>query len=352
MSRRTSRSRVRSLGSLALGLALCAGSATALAHIALEQGTPPIHSRDGTSNLKAAPCGRQGSTRGTEIYQFKPGDTITLSVDEFVAHPSYFRIAFDDDGDDDFVDPRSIKPIQGFRACLNDNGQDKCGQDDFYNNSTVLMDNLDPHIPSSAADTKIWTWQVKLPDVTCERCTLQVIQVMEDSDLHGPYNPDGAATEGFTYVADVYHQCVDLVLSPDADPSKNPTAVPAISADGGVEVAGNADASVSTGAGGGGGEQPGTGGAGSSSSGGSGGSDGGGAAGAASGGSESTSSGGGGASPAAGGGSGCDVYAARRAEERWPCAPWFLAGLCLWLAARRRTRGPDALSSCRRAELR
>ena len=188
-----------------------AAAATALAHISLEQAQSSTHkSRSGDAFLKDGPCGKAGSKRGSNVYTYAPGETITVNLVEFVAHPSYFRFAFDSDGDDDFQDPVSILPIDPNRGCpwngIDTN--DHCDKSDFYNTPAVLpeMDNLNPHISSSSGGQ--YTWQVKLPDVECDNCTLQVIQVMQDPFGHGPYDN----------VLDVYHQCIDLVLKRDSVP--------------------------------------------------------------------------------------------------------------------------------------
>jgi uncharacterized protein (TIGR03382 family) len=179
---------------------------SALAHISLEQaGTHK--SRYGDTELKGGPCGLAGGKRGTHVYTYEPGETITVSLKEYISHPSYFRIAFDNDGDDDFKDPASISPIDPARKCPDGPG-DHCGASDFYNSPAVLpqMDNLDPHLATPGAGTK-FTWKVKLPEVECSNCTLQIIQVMQDDASHGPYDP----TPGVG-VADLYYQCIDLVL--------------------------------------------------------------------------------------------------------------------------------------------
>jgi hypothetical protein len=188
----------------ALGLLLSAS--VARAHISLEQGGTH-KSRYGDGEIKDGPCGRENGTRGEHVYTYEPGQTITISAVEFIPHPGYFRIAFDSDGDDDFVDPRSIDPVDPKRPCPV-NADDKCGESDFYNNDAVLMDNLNPHL---AQGEKTWTWQVKLPDIECDNCTLQLVQVMEDNGAHGPYNPKATSKETF-YIEDVYHQCIDIVL--------------------------------------------------------------------------------------------------------------------------------------------
>lgn len=192
-----------------LALSLVAIAPTASAHISLEQaGTHK--SRYGDGQLKDAPCGVAGGTRGENIYTYEAGETIEVKLLETIAHPGYFRIAFDQDGDDDFIEPASIKPVDPARPCPV-NTADKCGESDFDNGPAVLMDDLNPHLVGQ--DGPSYSWQVKLPDVTCDNCTLQVMQVMEDNAFHGAYNPVPGDPADTPYVADNYHQCIDLVLT-------------------------------------------------------------------------------------------------------------------------------------------
>jgi hypothetical protein len=193
--------------------ALCA--ATAAAHISLDQGGTH-KSRYGDMYLKDGPCGMMDGTRSTNVYTYAPGATVPVTIVEFIPHPSYFRIAFDDDGDDGFVPPASIEPIDPMRACPF-NAADECGAPDYYNSPTVLpmMDDLDPH--ASAPFGQKYTWNVKLPHVECDNCTLQIIQVMEDT-IHGAYNPIKGDPNDNPYVDDIYYQCIDLVLQKGADP--------------------------------------------------------------------------------------------------------------------------------------
>ena len=207
--------------SLGLGLSSLAAAlmltSTASAHISLERGGTH-KSRYGDGQLKGPPCGMAGGTRGTNIYTYEPGQTITVKWVEFVPHPSYFRFAFDQDGDDDFKDPESITPLDPNRGCpatnLGDDNKsrDECMKDDFYNSPAVLpgLDNLYPHVMSTAGME--YSQDVKLPDVECDNCTLQLIQVMEDP-IHGPYNTTIGPTNDFE---DVYHTCIDLVLKKGA----------------------------------------------------------------------------------------------------------------------------------------
>jgi hypothetical protein len=80
-------------------------ASSAQAHIDM---VGPLMSRGG--DQKIAPC--EGKDWGSgPVYTFEPGATITLTAREGVSHDGYFRIAFDDAGDDDFVDPTSIDPV-------------------------------------------------------------------------------------------------------------------------------------------------------------------------------------------------------------------------------------------------
>jgi hypothetical protein len=211
-------------------LSVVALAATASAHISLEQGGTH-KSRYGEAALKDAPCGTAGGTRGENVYEYEAGATIEVKIIETIPHPGYFRIAFDDDGDDDFIEPASIKPVDPARACPF-NAADKCGESDFDNSPEVLMDNLDPHLPVKFGQD--YSWQVKLPDVECDNCTLQVMQVMEDT-IHGAYNPIPGDPADTPYIADNYHQCIDLVLT--SKPAKTPAPGSASSDGGGCSVA-------------------------------------------------------------------------------------------------------------------
>jgi len=209
-----------------LALAMAAGAAPLSAHIDLKRaGTHVAKYEQGArgADTKVAPCGAGENAVATGAkFTYKPGETITISMAEYVPHPGYFRIAFDNDGDDDFVNPRWIVPMEPEEregGCpIDDTDQCRVGDymkdGDFFNNHTVLMDNLNPHTRATAQST--YTWEVKLPDVECDNCTLQIIQVMMDPVglAHGVYNTENGDNN------DVYHQCIALELSHDAVPGQ------------------------------------------------------------------------------------------------------------------------------------
>ncbi|HKE15960.1 MAG TPA: SCE4755 family polysaccharide monooxygenase-like protein [Kofleriaceae bacterium] len=204
--------------SLPLAVALVGASApTALAHIQLRT---PLQR---TTELKNGPCGAPNDTRGQNVCQFRPGSTITVQFDETVEHPGHFRVSFDDDGQDGFVDPT--------------------GFDDTSGGPTVLLDGIADR-DTRADGNSLYSIQVTLPDVECDNCTLQVIQVMSDKPPYGDGN-------------DIYYQCADLVLSQSAPAEPAPGCAPA--AGGGDDAGpggggGGADAGPGGGGGGGSGD--------------------------------------------------------------------------------------------------
>lgn len=189
---------MRRRASACLLLLLGLGAGPAHAHFAVDF-ADTHQSRYGPGEIKSAPCGRPDGEGGEHVYTYAPGETITVSWVEYVAHPGYFRIAFDDDGDDDFVNPARIAPAG--RSCAE--GEPHCGDGDFYNNATVLVDDFGRH--DVAENGKPYSLQLKLPDVECENCTLQIIQLMTEAGK-APYDPAAEDAD------DIYYQCIDLRL--------------------------------------------------------------------------------------------------------------------------------------------
>ena len=147
-------------------------SGSALAHIQLD--FPLARWED----QKAGPCGRAQGARTDRVSRFKPGATVLVRWRETIDHPGHYRIAFDEDGDDSFPIP--------------------AGYDDTSGGPTVLVDGIPDR--SGAGE---YTQEITLPNVTCDNCTLQLIQMMTDKAPYGDGN-------------DIYFQCADLELSEDA----------------------------------------------------------------------------------------------------------------------------------------
>jgi uncharacterized protein (TIGR03382 family) len=142
--------------------------------------------------LKQRHCGQTGSARAN-VQTYRPGATLHLVWDEYVVHPGWFRISFQQNGDTFEVPPAS-------GAASNYPTEDLTGKTDPATGSLIIADRI-MHGTSS--------FDVTLPNVECNNCTLQLTQMMTDKP---PYTAD-------TTSDDIYYQCVDLVLTASAPPS-------------------------------------------------------------------------------------------------------------------------------------
>lgn len=175
----------RFLRALVLGAGALAGvftSPCARAHIDLLE--PPARvpgSPDST--LVLGPCGqRQNARLEDRVSVFRPGQSIDMVWDVYVQHVSYFRIAFDPEGDDSF----STRPSAPSDAATDDPTQLAAGDGE------IILD----YILDREGDVDRVERRVTLPDLECDRCTLQLTQL----------------TYGLPLDEAFYYQCADLVL--------------------------------------------------------------------------------------------------------------------------------------------
>ncbi|MGE0548861.1 MAG: SCE4755 family polysaccharide monooxygenase-like protein [Kofleriaceae bacterium] len=161
----------------------------AAAHIHL---TSPLARTDSaTGDQKSQHCGVTGQARNPDrVTTFRPGETITVTWEETIDHPGHFRIAFQPNGDVFGIPPAGNGPPAGFPSL------DETGMTDAAG-ATILKD----FIPDGTLTT-----QVTLPNIECDTCTLQFIQVMTDKP---PYTVNDASD-------DVYFNCADITLSNSA----------------------------------------------------------------------------------------------------------------------------------------
>jgi hypothetical protein len=122
------------------------------------------------------------------VTAFSPGDTITIALDETIFHPGHYRVAL-------AVNDRSELPAEPAVTP----GTTPCGSVPILDSPAfpVLADGLLVHTSPFSETQSI---QVRLPsNVTCERCTLQVLEFMSD---HG--------------APCFYHHCADISIEAGA----------------------------------------------------------------------------------------------------------------------------------------
>ena len=165
---------------------------SAEAHFILEAPASATEQNDLGDPQKAPPCGDDGTAVYTgEVTTYQPGETITITIDERVYHPGHYRVALALDDPSQLPDPPEGTP-----------GATPCGSAPIDPAPTfpVLADGMLVHTsPFDGAQS----FDITLPDdVTCEGCTLQVIQFMSDHALNVP---------GGCY----YHHCATIAIEGD-----------------------------------------------------------------------------------------------------------------------------------------
>jgi MYXO-CTERM domain-containing protein len=161
------------------------------AHFSLQ--TPPaMYEQNGLGDpQKAPPCGDNGSAVPTgAITTFQQDQTITITINETICHPGHYRVALAVNDPSELPEEPPVTAAPPY----------DCGSApiDDTPEFPVLADGLFVHDCASAPGTQ--TFEVTLPDdVTCDHCTLQIIQFMSEHDLN---NPGGC----------YYHHCAEIAL--------------------------------------------------------------------------------------------------------------------------------------------
>jgi hypothetical protein len=169
---------------------------------------------------KLGPCGDEGGGTATgQVTVFHPGQTISITINEVIAHPGHYRVAL-------AVNDRSELPAE---PVVTSTAYDPCSSAAIQSPPTfpILADNMLPHTQPFAVHQ---TFEVTLPaDLTCTKCTLQVLEFMSS---HGQ--------------PCFYHHCADISIQsahetatavpltatatsiPPADPTATPTPTPPV----------------------------------------------------------------------------------------------------------------------------
>jgi hypothetical protein len=163
-------------------LIVSASASQASAHLCVDEPVSRVgQSCTVGSAQKAWPCGVAGRSKNVTTY--RPGQTIEIKLRNTIAHrDSWYRVSFNPSGDT-FDDPKSF--------------QDRNGK---------LPTTLVEGVPMT--DGRDQVLKVTLPGVECDKCTLQVMQVMGDKVARG----FGGKQPGTTQGDDLYYSCSDLVL--------------------------------------------------------------------------------------------------------------------------------------------
>jgi len=177
--------------------ALALVSLTAQAHFKLDTPASWIVQDDKGDPQKMAPCGgtmADGGTRTGAVTELQGGSMMPLAVTETVYHPGHYRVAL----------ARRINLLPGDPVAVlkqTDNGT--------RSDHGVIVEN--PQLPvlvdglwkSQQRRTGPLATEVRIPNVDCEGCVVQVLQFME--------NHPGFREGGYSY-----HHCAIVNVKADA----------------------------------------------------------------------------------------------------------------------------------------
>lgn len=146
---------------------------------------------------KAAPCGTSEITKGTptgKVTAMTGGDMLHIKIKETIYHPGHYRVALS-------VLDRSELPADPVAETRETprGPWSVSGKIDPDPKPPVLADGLFFHRERMAPDT-FWETDIKLPNINCDKCTVQVLQFMEEHGL----NKEGEFS---------YHHCADLKIT-------------------------------------------------------------------------------------------------------------------------------------------
>lgn len=130
---------------------------------------------------KDGPCGQAGGVRTDRVCTYRPGSTITMEWDETIEHAGHYRVSFDTDGAD-FINP---------------SGPNDTATGDGV---TIFKNDIPDRVVTE--NDSLYPYELTFPDIECDNCTLQLLQVMSTANAY---------VEG-----NMYYQCADIVLSADA----------------------------------------------------------------------------------------------------------------------------------------
>ncbi len=156
----------------------CIATHTAHAHFTLKAPASWLNEGSDGAPQKGGPCGPGGYDNvnpvpaSGKITEFHVGETIDVQWTDTVAHPGYFRIALAPNRDD-LKNPTIVQ-------------DGSCNFDETMvptsASGNVLADGVSfrSRVGFSDAAGKMFTQKVTLPNTPCDKCTLQVVQVMEN----------------------------------------------------------------------------------------------------------------------------------------------------------------------------
>jgi hypothetical protein len=189
---------MRLIGRLLIVLLAVAIPVSVAAHFKLLEPQSWLVENDLGDPQKMAPCGGTSANPGMPsniLTKIRGGTKLHLKVQETVFHPGHYRVALAMNSraelpkDPDVTTRETARGPWSVSAVIQNPVQ-----------PPILADGLFQH---TTPPTGPFETDIDIPNINCEKCTLQIIQFMAEHGL----NKDGDFS---------YHHCADLQISADS----------------------------------------------------------------------------------------------------------------------------------------
>ena len=172
------------------------------AHFRLVEPTSWIVENERGDPQKSGPCGGSNTDWGKPSYtvtKVNGGSKLHLKVQETIYHPGFYRVALAVNSPTELPPDPVATTKDGERGPIS-----VAATIDSPPHIPVLADGLFVHNtrPAQGATMAPWETDVTLPNISCSKCTLQIVQFMEEHAFNNP--------GGYTY-----HHCANLQITVD-----------------------------------------------------------------------------------------------------------------------------------------
>ena len=186
---------------LAVAAATLAASTAASAHFKLLEPASWLIEDQRGDPQKAGPCGGNNTDWGKPSYavtKVTGGQKLHIKLQETIYHPGHYRVALAVNS------PTELPPDPV--TTTRDSERGPWSVSAAIQNPPqmpVLADGLFVHAEKPTSPMPPFETDVQLPNISCKKCTLQIVQFMAE---HAFNNPGGYS----------YHHCAELQITPDA----------------------------------------------------------------------------------------------------------------------------------------
>jgi hypothetical protein len=187
----------------ALSTCVLAASTAARGHFKLVEPPSWLVESDRGDPQKSGPCGGSNTDWGKPSFvvtKATGGQKLHIKVQETIYHPGHYRVALAVNSPTELPPDPETTTREGERGPLSVSAKI---QDPPQ--IPVLADGLFVHSTRPTGPMAPFETDVTLPNISCRKCTLQIVQFMAE---HGFNNPGGYT----------YHHCAELQIT--ADPKK------------------------------------------------------------------------------------------------------------------------------------